>query len=172
MSSGDFYVQLAAWSQIVASVLFIAVLLWLWTKFIQPAIMTAQTNANKQIAEAERHRDEAKAALDLLKAETNGAAHDGESIKERAAAQAQREHDAAIASANDAGERALANAQGERERAVTAASHQFRDEILEKALVRAREESARRVDAAVDARLVDAFVASLESAPNRFEVTP
>jgi len=171
MNSSDFYVQLAAWSQIAASVLFIAVLLWLWVKFIQPAIMAAQANANRQIAEAERHRDEARAALDMLKTATNGASHDAVLIKERAAEQAQREHDAAIAASNEAGERALANARGEFERSLQSARHQFRDEILGKALDRAREESIRRIDAAADSKLVDAFVASLErNAPDRFEV--
>ena len=164
MSSGDFYVEAAAWSQVVASVLFIAVLVWLWIKFIAPALMTAQANANKLIAEAERHRDEAKATLDLLKNETNGATHDAELIKERAGAQAQREFDAAIAETKDAGERALANAQGEFDRAVNAARDQLRDEILNKALDRARTEAVRRVDAATNARLVDSFVGSLEGA--------
>ncbi len=170
MRSGDFYVQLAAWSQIVASVLFIAVMVWLWSKFVQPAILAAQDRANKAIAEAERHRDEAKATLDLLKTETSGATHDAELIKARAAEQAKREYDAAIADARESGERALAQAQGEFERAIVAARIRLREEILEKALDAARSESARRIDAAADARLVDAFVASIErSAPSSYE---
>ena len=162
MTGESFYVDAAAWSQVIASVLFMAVLLWLWFKFIQPAIMTAQANANKLIAEAERHRDEAKTTLDLLKNETNGAAHDGELIKERAVAQAAREYEAAIAESRQAGERALNNAQGELARALAAAREQLRDELAGKALDRAREEAARRVDAGLNAALVNGFIGSLE----------
>jgi F-type H+-transporting ATPase subunit b len=158
----SFYVLAALWSQVVASILFIVVLAWLWVKFIQPAIMAAQERYNKQIAEAERHRDEAKATLDLLKAEVNGASHDADLIKERADAHAQREYDGAVTEAKEAGERALANARGELERARAAAREQLRDELLDKALASARAEAQRRIDAPANARLVDSFVASLE----------
>lgn len=158
----SFYVQAAEWSQVVAAVLFMCVLLWLWFKFIQPAILAAQDRYNKQIAEAERHRDEAKAMLDMLRTEIEGSAHDAELIKERAAAQADREYEAAMAEAREAGERALDNARGELERARAAARERLRDELLAKALDRARSEALRRVDAPTNARLVDRFVASLE----------
>jgi F0F1-type ATP synthase membrane subunit b/b' len=160
--SHDFYVQAAAWSQVIASLLFVAVLLWLWFRYIQPAILASQANSNRQIAEAERHRDEAKAALELLKTATHGASHDAELIKERAVAQAARESEAAIAEARGAGERALRNAQGEFSRALTSARAQLRDELAGKALDRARSEAMRRVDAGLDARLVDGFIGSLE----------
>lgn len=162
MGSPDFYVEAAAWSQVVASVLFIAVLVWLWIRFIQPAILTAQANANKLIAEAERHRDEAKATLDLLKNETNGASVDADAIRARAAEQAQREYDAAVAEARTAGERALTSARGEFDRAMAAARERMRDELAHKALDRARTEAARRVDAAGNERMVDDFMNRLE----------
>jgi|SRR5579862_869062 len=159
-----FYVHIALWSQVVASVLFVGVLGWMWVKFIQPAILAAQDRYNKQIAEAERHRDEAKATLDLLKTQINGASHDAGLIKERADAQAKREYESAVSEARDAGERALNNARGELDRARAAAREQLREELLDKALDRARAEAERRIDASANARLVDAFVASLERA--------
>ena len=162
-SDAQFYVGLAMWSQVVAAVLFIGVLVWLWVRYIQPAILAAQERANKQIAEAERHRDEAKATLDLLKNQVNGARHDAEAIRERADAQAQREYTAAVAEAKEAGERALAGAGGELQRARAAAREQLRGEMLDRALARARGEASRRVDAATNARLVDRFLRSLES---------
>ena len=162
LPQGDFYVQAAAWSQIVASVLFIVVLLWLWLKFIQPAILAAQENANKRIAEAERHRDEAKAALDRLHNGENTANEDARAIRERIAERAQREAEAAVAEAREAGERALENAAGEYDRAMTSARERLRIELLEKALNRARDEAVRRVDAAANERLVNAFVSSLD----------
>ena len=163
MNDPQFYVRIALLSQVVAAALFIAFLVWIWVKYLQPAILAAQERQNKQIAEAERHRDEAKAMLDLLRNQINGAAHDADAIKQRAVAQAKRECDAAVADAKDAGERALANAQGELQRARAAARDQLRREILDRALAQARQDAERRVDASTNARLVNNFLGSLES---------
>ncbi len=162
MDTPSCYVAAAAWSQVIASMLFVAVLVWLWLKFVQPAILTAQANANKAIAEAERHRDEMQAALEELRQEAEGARRDAAAIEQRAQAQAQRETAATFAGANEEGDRALRNAGGELDRARVAARETLRDELLEATLTRARAEAARRVDSTVNARLVDSFVDSLE----------
>lgn len=164
MTDPVLYIRIALWSQVVAAVLFICFLAWIWVKFLQPAILAAQERQNKQIAEAERHRDEAKAMLDLLRTQISGATHDAEAIKQRAAAQAKREYDAAVAEATEAGERALTNAKGELDRARGAAREQLRREILDRALAQARRDAERRIDAPVNARLVNDFLRSLESA--------
>ncbi len=162
MTQDALYVQVAIWSQVVSAGLFLGVLVWLWFKFLQPAIMAAQERYNKQIAEAERHRDEAKATLDLLQREIGGASRDAEAIAVRAAAQAAGESQATVAEAREAGERALRNAQAEFARALAAARDTLRVELLDKALQRARGDAGRRVDAPTNARLVDRFVGSLE----------
>jgi F-type H+-transporting ATPase subunit b len=164
MSDPQFYVRIALWSQVVAAVLFIAFLVWIWVKYLQPAVLAAQERQNKQIAEAERHRDEAKATLDLLRNQITGAAHDADAIKARAQAQAKREFDAAVAGAKDAGERSLTNARGELDRARASAREQLRREILDRALAQARQDAGRRVDAPTNARLVNNFLGSLERA--------
>jgi ATP synthase F0 subunit b len=158
------YQHISDWSQIVAAVLFLGVLVWLWVKYIQPAILAAQDRHNKQIAEAERHRDEAKAALDMLHGEIDTAGHDAGLIVERADEQAQREHATTVEDAREAGERALHNAQLEFDRAMAAARERLRDELAGKALERARELAGKRVDAAENAALIDRFVTSLERA--------
>ena len=157
-----FYVEVAIYSQVISAFLFMGVLVWLWFKFILPAVLAAQARTNASIADAEAHRDEAKATLDTLKTEINGASRDSKLIHERAAAQAQHEYDAAIAEAQQAGDRALRNAQGELDRARAAARERLRDEMLSKALERAREEATRRIDEPTNTRLVDRFVSSLE----------
>ncbi|MBV8148032.1 MAG: hypothetical protein JO092_02940, partial [Candidatus Eremiobacteraeota bacterium] len=131
-------------------------------RFFQPAILTAQERYNKQIAQAELHRDEAKATLDLLRAQIEGAARDAELIRERATAQAAREYDATLADARETGERAVTNARGELSRALAAARERLADEMLSQALLRARAIASENVDAATDARLIDRFAASLE----------
>lgn len=162
MNDAQLYVSIALWSQVVAAVLFIGFLVWIWVKYLLPGILTAQERQNKQIAEAERHRDEAKATLDLLRNQIDGAALDAEAIKRRAVAQAKREYDASVAEAKEAGERALANARGELARARASARDQLRRDILDRALVQARQDAERRVDASANARLVNNFLGSLE----------
>lgn len=157
------YELIAEYSQIASAALFVAVMVWVWARFIQPAVLTAQENANAQIAQAERHRDQAKAALDALQGEIEAAERDAEAMKERCVVQARAEHDALLREARDAGERALRSAQGELQRGRAAAGVRFRDELLEKALGAARAQAANRVDDPTDARLLHAFVDSLGS---------
>jgi F-type H+-transporting ATPase subunit b len=156
------YAEVAKWSDIISAILFLAVLGWLWFKYIQPAVLSAQEKHNDQIAEAERHRDEAKAALETLRREVSTAEHDASLIRDRAREQAQHESDTIVADARATGERALRNAQGELERARAAARRQLRFELAEKALELARTQARERVDASANARLVQSFAASLE----------
>ena len=155
------YTAIAEYSQIASSVLFLAVMIWIWIRFIQPAVLRAQENANAQIAQAERHRDEAKAILDSLQGEVSAAQRDAEAIRQRCIAQAQGEREAIVREAREAGERALRNAQGELQRARAAARERLRDELLERALDLARTQAAQRVDERTNSKLVASFISAL-----------
>jgi len=156
------YEAIAEWSQVASAVLFLAVLVWMWFKFIQPAVLAAQAAQNARVNEAERHRDEAKAALEGLHGEIGLAQQDALAIKDRIAAFAAAEREAILREAREAGERALRDAEGELARARAAARVQLRDELVEKALGLARETAARRMDDAADKKLSSSFVQSLE----------
>ena len=78
------YDDIAKWSQIISALVFYVVLVWMWFKFLAPALKTAQVNQNKVISEAERHRDEAKNALEALKHDIDGAKQDAKLIRARA----------------------------------------------------------------------------------------
>ena len=155
------YEAIAEYSQIASAALFLLVMIWIWMRFIQPAVLAAQDKANAQIAEAQRHRDQAKAVLDSLQGEITAAQHDAEAIKQRCVVQAQAEREATSREAREAGERAVRNAQGELQRARAAARVQLRDELLSKALDAARSIAMGRVDDRTNERLVRAFMASL-----------
>jgi F0F1-type ATP synthase membrane subunit b/b' len=155
------YVTIAIWSQVVSAVVFIATLVYLWFRFLQPVVLAAQEHSNEQIAEAERHRDDAKRALAALHEEIEGARHDAELIRQRATQEAERERRVALAEAEQEGRRALQNAQGELGRARAAARRRFREELVERALAEARERAKRAVDARANARLVEGFLGSL-----------
>lgn len=156
------YEAVALWSQVISAILFIIFLVWIWIKFLQPAVLQAQQNANAAIAEAERHRDQAKAELEALRGSVEGAQRDAIAIKQRVEAQAKAECEAILADARRAGERSVQNAEGELDRSRVSARERLREELLDQALTLARAEAQRRVDARVNAQLVGSFLSNLE----------
>lgn len=164
MSDSQLYFQIAVWSQIVSSILFIALLVYMWNRWLMPVVFAAQERSNRQIAEAERHRDEVKGALEALRHEIETARHDAALIAERASRRGEHERDLLVREATEAGERTLADADRELERARAAARQRLRDEIVQRALRVARDDAARRVGPDLDARFVDRFTNELEQA--------
>ena len=162
MNDPQFYLRLALLSQVISSIVFIAVLLYMWFRWIVPVVMAAQERSNQQIAEAERHRDEVKGALETLRSEIDTAHHDAKLIEQRAGARAQHEREALVQEAREAGERAVADAALELDRARAAARARLRDDLLESALRIAREDARGRVGPATDARFVERLTGSLE----------
>lgn len=157
------YEAIAFWSQIVAFVLFVAAIVWVWQKSIAPAVAAAQKTSNERIALAERHRDEMSQAVEALKSGIDGAKRDAQAIKTRVAAQSAQEREAILAEAKAAGERVIRNAESELDRERASARVRLRGELLERALRIARADAERRVDDVVNTELVDRFVASLET---------
>jgi F0F1-type ATP synthase membrane subunit b/b' len=162
MNDSQFYFEVAVWSQVASSVLFIGALAFVWFRWLLPLFLAAQDRSNRQIAEAERHRDEANAALETLRGEIDSARHDAELIAQRVGERADHEREALLKETTDAGDRALADAGRELERARAAARQQLRDQLVEAALRLARTDAAQRVGPASDARIVDRFLGSME----------
>lgn len=162
MSDAHIYIKIALWSQVVSSVVFLGVLAYIWFRWIQPVVMAAQERSNRQIAQAERHRDEVKNALGALRTEIESANRDAKLIVQRAELHAAREREATLKETTEAGERAVRDAQGELERARAAARLRLRDDLVTRALEVARGDAARRVDAALDTRLIERFAGSLQ----------
>ena len=162
MSEESLYLEISIWSQVASSILFLGALVFIWNKWIMPVVLAAQAHSNAQITQSERHRDEAKEALVALREEIDTARRDAQLIGQRAEVHAQREREAVLKDATESGERALRDAGGELERARTAARLRLRDELLERALQIARHDAAQRVGPALDSRLVERFVGSLE----------
>ena len=163
MSDARLYFHIAVWSQIISSVFFIGVLVFIWYRWLLPVFLAAQERSNRQIAEAERHRDEVKGALEALRAEIESAHRDAELIEQRASEHADHESRLLLKEATEAGERALADGEHELDRARAAARQLLRDELVERALQLARGDAARRMGPALDARVIDRFTRSLES---------
>ena len=163
MSDAQLYLKIALYSQVVSAIVFIAVLVYIWNRWILPVVMAAQERSNKQIAEAERHRDEARDALTTLRDEIESAQRDAGLIGERAEVHGQHEREAALAEATTAGERQMRDAAMELDRARAAGRQHLRDAMIAGALQIARTEAPERLGAAGERRLVDAAVGSLET---------
>jgi F0F1-type ATP synthase membrane subunit b/b' len=156
-----FFDRLAQWSEIVGGFAFIVVAVLLFIKYALPAVRATQIARNADLVHAEHRREALKAEVVKSRAEVEAADRDAQAIKARATVDAARERARLVADAKTDGERAVANAHGELERARIAARAQLRGEFIDRALQLARTKADSRIDAAVNAKLVGATVATL-----------
>ncbi|HTV75283.1 MAG TPA: ATP synthase F0 subunit B [Candidatus Acidoferrales bacterium] len=162
MSGGaGLYEQIALWSQVFGSVAFIVVLVYLFRRFVAPAVLAAQERKNAELVAAEHRRDAAKEDVEKAKRELEVARNAVLGIRSRAAEDATRERERLIAQAKAEGEQLVRNAEGELERARAAARVAFRDDLLREALRIARESGATRIDEAKDRELVGGVLAAV-----------
>ncbi|MBV9270248.1 MAG: hypothetical protein JO165_04085 [Candidatus Eremiobacteraeota bacterium] len=156
------WAEIARWSVVASSVIFAMFLVWMFRKFIVPAIEAAQRAKNEEIAAAERHLADANERCAQLEAEVARADSDAAAIRRRGEEQGGVEYQATVREATEAGERALRNAGGELDRARAVAREQLRTKLVERALDIADARAAERVDANVNERLIKEFVNSLQ----------
>jgi F0F1-type ATP synthase membrane subunit b/b' len=164
--SGDFYQQVATWSQIAGAIGFAIVLAYLWIRFVQPAVVASQARKNAELVEAEARRDAAKARLDEAQARAADTDASAAAILQRARDDAARLHERALVAANDEGRRLVRNAEGELERGRLAARERLRAELVRRAVQMARS-SAARLDDATNRGLVGAVLERIESGAAR-----
>jgi len=147
------YEAIAVYSQVVASILFIVVLVVIWNRYVAPAVLASQVRKNDELIVAEKRRDEARAEVE--KAQANLASADGDvrAIAQRAQGDASRLHDKVLADARTEGEHLMQVAEGELERSRAVARERLRADLLERAIEIARS-AATRVDENTNRRLV------------------
>ncbi|GAC1566874.1 MAG: hypothetical protein NVS2B3_02020 [Vulcanimicrobiaceae bacterium] len=156
-----FYEALSTWSQVVASLLFIVVMVIIWRKYITPAVLKSQANKNAELLESEARRDAARAETDVAQKEILATEADARAIRARAEGDAAALRDRIVADAHAEGERLLRNADGELERGRIAARDRLRTDLLEKAMQIARDASAH-LDDTTNRRLVGDAVDTAE----------
>ncbi len=161
MSDPNFYAHLALWSQVGGSVAFFIVVIYLWRRFLSPAIVAAQQRKNDELAEGERRRDKAKEQLEETQRQVGTVESDVRAIRTRAERDAAAEREKLLSEAKLEGERLVRNAEGEPDRLRRAARETLRDELVAQALTIARE-AATKVDASTNARLIDEALAAAE----------
>jgi F0F1-type ATP synthase membrane subunit b/b' len=157
----SFYDQLAQWSEIVGGFAFVIVAFLLFQKYLLPAVQSAQVASNADLVKAEARLEALRGEVVTARAGLEAADRDAAAIKERAAADAERERDRLLSEATADGERTVSNAENELDRARAAARAQLRTEFIDRALALARTKAASRIDASVNARLVGHTVQTL-----------
>jgi F0F1-type ATP synthase membrane subunit b/b' len=156
--SGDaLYESLALWSQVGGSIAFFVCVIWLWVRFLAPAVRASQERKNAELADAERRRDEAKAAVATAETQIARADADAAAIAARAERDAAELRQRLVLEARSDGRLAIEHAEGELERGRTAGREQLRSELLWEAMRIARD-AAGRIDDATNRRLVNEAV--------------
>ena len=159
--SDAFYQQLAVGSQVVAAILFIFVIVYLWRRFLSPAVVASQQKRNAELLDAEHRRDAAKAEIAVARGESASADNDARAITQRGESDAERTREKILREGRAESERVLRNAEGELERGRSAARERLRDDLLAKAVAIARR-AALEVDDATDRRLVSEAVDTVD----------
>ncbi|HEY0798782.1 MAG TPA: ATP synthase F0 subunit B [Candidatus Baltobacteraceae bacterium] len=161
MSDMGFYAQVAVWSDVLGSFAFLAVLVYLFNRFVSPAVVASQARKNAELSDAEQRRDAAKADVAAAQAELDAAKRDVQAITQRAQLDAHRERERILAEAKGDGERLVSNAEGELDRRRAGARVALRAELVEKALIQARASAAARIGANKDHELVEGVMAAI-----------
>ncbi len=155
--SGGLYEQIAVGSQVVAAVLFIIVLVYLWRRFLAPAVTAAQARKNAELVESEARRDAAQAEIAVAQREAALAEQEALAIEQRGRVDAERIREQIVEAGRAESDRVVRYAEGELHRGRGAARERLRAELLEKAVEIART-AALDVDAETDRRLVSETV--------------
>jgi F0F1-type ATP synthase membrane subunit b/b' len=148
------YETIAQYSEIIGGFAFVIVMVWLFRKFVLPAVKAGEISRNADLVHAEHRRDQLKAEVAEARSHLATAERDALAIAQRAETDARHEHEQIITDARREGLRLLQNARGELERGRIAGKDKLRIEFIEKALNRARELAAQQLSDDGNAKLV------------------
>jgi len=148
------YETIAQYSEIIGGFAFIIVMIWLFRKFLLPAVRAGQTARNADLVNSEHRREQLRSEVSAARAEVEAADRDVLAIAARAETDARHERETIIADARREGIRLLQNARGELERGRIAGRAKLRIELIEKALNRARDLATQQLSDDGNARLV------------------
>jgi F0F1-type ATP synthase membrane subunit b/b' len=157
-----FYEHLACWSQVFGSVAFLAVLVYVFRRFLIPAVIASQERKNAELVEAERRRDAAREDVVVAMRELGDVDEEVKALRVRAAVDARRERERILADATTEGKHWVSSAEKELERGRLAAREAFRVALLDKALRIARRSAAEHIDAQTDRELVSGLMDAVD----------
>jgi F-type H+-transporting ATPase subunit b len=160
------YEAIAQYSEIIGGFAFVIVMVWLFRKFVLPAVRAGEVARNSDLVNAERRRETLRDEVAKARGEVEAADRDALAIAARAETDARHEHETIVAEGRREATRLLRNAQGELERGRIAARDRLRIEFIEKALNRARALATAELSDAANVRLVTKTVDELTAGKN------
>jgi F0F1-type ATP synthase membrane subunit b/b' len=130
------YETIAQYSEIIGGFAFLIVSIWLFRKFVLPAIRAGEISRNSDLVNTEQRREELREEVAEARGEVEAADRDAQAILARAETDARHEHETIIADARREGLRLVQNARGELDRGRIAGRDKLRIEFIEQALNR------------------------------------
>jgi len=154
---------IAQYSEIIGGFAFLIVSIWLFRKFVLPAVRAGEISRNSDLVNTEHRRDQLREQVAEARREAESADRDALAIAARAETDARHERETIVTDACREGLRLNQNARGELDRGRIAGRDKLRIEFIERALNRARELAAQQLSDAGDARLVAKTVDDLSA---------
>jgi F0F1-type ATP synthase membrane subunit b/b' len=148
------YETIAQYSEIIGGFAFLIVSIWLFRKFVLPAVRAGEISRNFDLVNTEQRREELREEVAAARGEVEAAGRDALAIFARAETDARHEHETIVADARREGLRLVHNARGELDRGRIAGRDKLRIEFIEQALNRARALAAQQLSDAGNAKLV------------------
>jgi len=132
------YETIAQYSEIIGGFAFLIVSIWLFRKFVLPAIRAGEISRNSDLVNTEHRREELREEVAEARGEVEAADRDAKRSSPALRPTARHEHETIIADARREGLRLVQNARGELDRGRIAGRDKLRIEFIEQALNRAR----------------------------------
>jgi F0F1-type ATP synthase membrane subunit b/b' len=145
---------IAQYSEIIGGFAFLIVAIWLFRKFVLPAVRAGEISRNSDLVNTEHRREELRDEVAEARGEVEAADRDAQAILARAETDARHERETIVADARREGLRLVHNARGELDRGRIAGRDKLRIEFIEQALNRARALASEELSPADDTKLV------------------
>ncbi|HXN08650.1 MAG TPA: hypothetical protein VN860_03220 [Candidatus Acidoferrales bacterium] len=149
-------------AKVVDFVIFVAAIVWVFNKYLAPALVAFQQTQNKLVADAQLHRERAELAIAQAQQAIEQAKVDAVRMVAVGKAQAAKLIEDERAAALEHAKRIVAHASGELERERYRVRRELLEETVEQAHAKARELARHEIDASKQQTLVERMMADLE----------
>lgn len=149
-------------AKLIDFVIFVTAIVWVFRKYLTPALIAHQEVQNKIVEDAQGYRQQSEAAVDAARAAIDQARIDSGRMVDVGKLQAARLIDAERADANSHAERILAHAGGELERERYRVRRELLEETVEQAHAQAQAIAKQEIDKPKQQGLVNRLIAHLE----------
>ncbi len=143
--------------------LFVAFIVWMYGKYIKPALVAHQEAQNRAVEEGRAKRAQMAAAVEAARTAVEKAKRDASTMFSVAQQQAKSLIASERAREQERAQRIVAYAHGELARERYRVRHELLADTVERAYGQAREAIKRQLDDAGQRRLIEAFIRDLEA---------